>query len=170
MFGCGIQIALGPLKFLFLGAKAKWIRACERTHRFADRYVDKTLKFRQRISMDENERSLGSPVSRVPRNLLSTMAEQTDDRLELRNQVLQALMAASETTAFLVSNAFFQLSRNPPVLQRLRDELSSLGPTKAMDLRFEQLSSMTYLRHVLNESRSNASRLRYLDANSNALP
>ena len=154
MFGCGVQIALGPLKFLFLAAKTKWIKAYKTTHRFADKYVDKALDVRQQISVEKKESTLGTPVHRVPRNLLSTMAEQTDDKVELRNQVLQALMAASETTAFLISNAFFQLSRNPPVLQRLRDEVNSLGLSKAMELDFEQLSSMKYLRHVLSESKS----------------
>ena len=153
MFGCGVQIALGPLKFLFLAAKTKWIKACKTTHRFADKYVDKALDVRQQILV-EKESTLGTPVHRVPRNLLSTMAEQTDDKVELRNQVLQALMAASETTAFLISNAFFQLSRNPPVLQRLRDEVNSLGLSKAIELDFEQLSSIKYLRHVLSESKS----------------
>ena len=156
MFGCGVQIALGPLKFLFLAAKTKWIKACKTTHRFADKYVDKALEVRQQILAEKKEPTLGTPVNRVPRNLLSTMAEQTNDKVELHNQVLQALVAASETTAFLISNAFFQLSRNPPVLQRLRDEVNSLGLSKATELEFEQLSGMKYLRHVLSESKSYA--------------
>lgn len=151
MFGCGVQIALGPLKFLFLAARTKWIKACKTTHRFADKYVDKALEVRRHIVAGKKEPLMG-PVDRVPRNLLSTMAEQTDDKIELRNQVLQALMAASETTAFLISNVFFELSRNPPVLQRLRDEMNSLDLSKAMDLESEQLSGMKYLQHVLNET------------------
>ena len=154
MFGCGIQIALGPLKFLFLAAKTKWNKACNKTHMFADKYVHKALEVRQQLLAEEKEPTLGSPGNPVPRNLLSTMAEHTDDKFELRNHVLQALMAASETTAFLISNVFFQLSRNFPVLQQLRDEVSSRSLSSGMELDFEQLSDMKYLRYVLNESKS----------------
>ena len=40
------------------------------------------------------------------------MAQKTEDKKELRNEILQALMAAQETTAALISNVFFLLSRN----------------------------------------------------------
>lgn len=83
--------------------------------------------------------------------LLHGMAEQTEDRTELRNQILQALMAAQETTSILIRNVFFLLSRHPIVWQRLRREVLLLEDhQKTLDT----LQNMKYLRNVLNESES----------------
>ena len=43
MFGSGRRIALGPPTSLF--RNSKWHRACKKTHRFADSYVDKALQW-----------------------------------------------------------------------------------------------------------------------------
>lgn len=81
--------------------------------------------------------------------LLHAMAEQTNNKTELRNESLQALMAAQETTAVLISNVFFVLSRHPSVWQQLRVEVLSL---MSQELNFDLLQNMKYLRKVLNES------------------
>ena len=79
------------------------------------------------------------------------MAEQINDKMELRNQILQALMAAQETIAVLISNVFFLLSRHPLVWQRLRKEIIALGDS-VLDV--DTLQNLKYLRNVLNESES----------------
>lgn len=76
------------------------------------------------------------------------MAEQTEDRTQLRNEILQALMAAQETTAVLISNVFFLLSRHPSVWKELRQEALSLADDQ---LEMDILLNMKYLRNVLNE-------------------
>lgn len=42
--GCGMRFALGPLKVL-LPSKG-WLKACKRTHEFADVYVARALEYR----------------------------------------------------------------------------------------------------------------------------
>ncbi len=149
MFGSGLRIALGPLKVLH--RDSKWYESCTTTHRFADYYVDKALKWRHERMHSEAIQS----SSEIPRDdrqqhvLLYAMAEQTDDRIELRNQILQAVMAAKETTAVLISNVFFLLSRHSGVWQRLRQEVLSLADS---ELTVETLPNLRYLRNVVNES------------------
>ena len=148
MFGSGFQIALGPLKFLY--RDPKWHESCKTTHGFADKYVDKALEYRQ--SLQSTKRNGTEPGDRQQRHiLLHGMAEQTNDKTELRNQILQALMAAQETTAVLISNVFFLLSRHPLVWQRLRKEIIALGDS-VLDV--DNLQNLKYLRNVLNESES----------------
>ena len=90
-------------------------------------------------------------------NLLYAMAELTNDRTELRNESLQALMAAGETTAVLISNVFFALSRHPEALRRLREEISSI---ENKELDFDLLHNMDYLRKIFNESMARAAKER----------
>lgn len=149
MLGSGIQIALGPFKFLYRYMDSKWLASCKVTHQFAEKYVHKALQHRQTIAKEVSQSEKVSEGTRKPYVLLFGMAEQTDDTVELRNEVLQALMAAQETTAALISNVFFLLSRNEPVWQRLRQEVVALGHA---DLDQELLQGMDYLRNVLNES------------------
>ena len=149
MFGSGLRIALGPLKSLF--RDSKWYRACRTTHRFADHYVDKALQWRhERIHLDETQSTQGKLKDhRQQHILLHGMAEQTDERTELRNQILQALMAAQETTSVLITNVVFLLSRHPVVWQRLRREILMLGDH---EITIDALQNLKYLPNVLNES------------------
>lgn len=149
MLGSGIQIALGPFKFLYRYMDPKWLASCKITHQFAEKYVHRALQHRQTITKEVSQAEKVSEGTRKPYVLLFGMAEQTGDTVELRNEVLQALMAAQETTAALISNFFFLLSRNAVVWQRLRKEIVARGHA---DLDQELLQGMDYLRNVLNES------------------
>ena len=113
MQGSGIRIVLGPFRFLYPYLDSGWLKSCRVTHQFADKYVAKALE----------DRHLSNTR---PYTLLSGMVSRTDDKLTLRNEILQALMAAKETTAALMSNVLFLLSDHPSVWHRLRDEVSSV--------------------------------------------
>ncbi|KAL8945634.1 MAG: hypothetical protein Q9222_007855, partial [Ikaeria aurantiellina] len=150
MFGSGFRIALGPFKWLW--RNSKWREACSITHRFADRYVQKAIDYRQDLQLGlipQRGTDEASP-KRQQKNLLYNMAEQTDDRTTLRNELLQALMAAQETTAVLISNTFFLLARHPDVWNRLRQDALALTEDQAKNM--DALLHIKYLRNVLNES------------------
>ncbi|KAL8980864.1 MAG: hypothetical protein Q9205_004182, partial [Flavoplaca limonia] len=129
MFGSGFQIALGPFKFLY--QNAKWREVCKTTHLFADKYVQKALKCRQSVISDSSfDRKTDRDESKSGSNsqpLLYHLALQTSNSLTLRNEILQAFMAAQGTTAALLSNVFFLLARNPSVWAKLREEVLALG-------------------------------------------
>ena len=137
--GSGMRIAIGPFK-IFL-SKSRWLESCRKTHRFTDYYIDKALQYRRELLAGKTE-----SASHV---LLYNMAKETGDRVELRNQIIQALMAAQETTANLLGNVFYLLARYPKVWEKLREEVL-LIEQKPLD--FDQLMKMKYLRNVLNES------------------
>jgi cytochrome P450 len=140
--GCGLQIALGPLSVLV--PKGSWLKACKKTHDFADVYVDRAIQYREKHSQNGN-----GETSVNQRTLLYNMAQQTGNKTILRNQVVQAMMAAQETTASLVSNVLRVLATNPSVFTELRKEVLAVGDEP---LDFERLSRMKYLQRVITES------------------
>lgn len=145
MFGSGFRIALGPFRVLW--PSPEWQKSCLTTHQFAERYVDKAIEYRRKLDSQDKTEVTDEPTD-GHQNLLYNMAEQTKDRLQLRNEVLQALMAAQETTAVLISNVFFLLSRHPRVSDKLRQEVLSLSEDQ---LEMDVLLNMKELRNVLNE-------------------
>ncbi|KAL8679028.1 MAG: hypothetical protein Q9186_004656 [Xanthomendoza sp. 1 TL-2023] len=148
MFGSAVRIALGPLKPLYRLVDSKWLTACDTTHRFVERYVQKALQYRW--SHDKHGESEMASTGQTPHVLLCDMAKLTDDPLELRDGLLQALMAAQKTTAALISNVFFLLARHPAVWQTLREEVLLLGDSNVDQ---QSLQSLDYLSNILKESR-----------------
>ncbi|KAL8998408.1 MAG: hypothetical protein Q9169_002536 [Polycauliona sp. 2 TL-2023] len=154
MFGSGFRIALGPFKFLY--RSSKWREACKTTHAFADKYVHQALEYRQSVKPksssgkddnddDDEESSSGSKS----KPLIYHLALQTSSPLTLRNEILQALMAAQGTTAALLSNVFFLLARHPVVWDKLRQEVLALGEEEPD---FDRLLHMKYLQNVIKET------------------
>lgn len=141
--GCGLRIALGPLNFLM--PKGAWLKACDKVHKFANVYVDRAIKYRKNISSLED-----SQDKMNQRTLLFNMAQKTDDRTILRNQTVQAMMAATETTASLISHVIRNLASNPTICANVRAEVLALGDAP---LDFDQLPRIKSLQHVITESR-----------------
>ena len=142
LFGCGVRIALGPL--MFLHRDPKWRAACEKTHQFADRYVDRILEQRSKVTTNE---MTTENESRRSHNLIAAMAEHSTDREELRSQVIQGFLGSHETSAVLIANVFFLLARNPGIYKRLREEILSVASMLDMHV----VNNLTYLHNVLNE-------------------
>lgn len=144
--GGGLRMGLGPL--MFLHRDPKWNESNKRVHQVIDKYVDEALE-RQKLGVEREERLNGGGRKRLV--LLDAMAEQSNDRIQLRNEALQAFIAAHETTACLISNIFFQLARHPAAWTKLREEVLALGD---VPLDFEVSMKLKYLRNVINESKS----------------
>ena len=110
---------------------------------FVDELIKKALSNRQKAA----EKSTPEP-GRV--TFLSQLAAETTDRVKIRSELLNLLLAGRDTTAALMANVFFELSKRPEIQSRLRREIDTfIGadlPT------FEGIKSMKYLRAVLNES------------------
>jgi hypothetical protein len=79
---------------------------------------------------------------------LHEVAKYTDDEKELRDQIVNTLIAGRDTTASLMSSAMFVLSRRPDVWRKLQAEVAALDgqpPT------FDQMKGLTYVRYILYE-------------------
>lgn len=78
------------------------------------------------------------------------MAKQTDNRDDLRQQILHVFLAGHDSSAVTTGNAIFHLSRNPEVWKKLRSEILSEGEKP---LTFESLKTLHYLQYIIKESR-----------------
>jgi cytochrome P450 len=89
-------------------------------------------------------------ASEKPRYVfLLELVSQTSDRIKIRSESLSVLFAAHDTTAALLTNLWFDLSKRPDIWTRLRDEIDTLQGRKPS---YEELKNLKYLRAVLNES------------------
>lgn len=126
-------------------------KACKVVHEWGDRYVAKALK---NLALDEKTEKDSDIKERY--TFMREMAKQTPDPIQLRNEVLNILLAGRDTTAGLLSNVFHALARHPRVWEKLKTEIDTLEG-RVPD--YECLRNMHYLKWVLNECRSHLSPL-----------
>jgi cytochrome P450 len=147
----GMRFVLGKLRFLY--RDRKWNESIKIVHAFIDRYVDKAIDFgrnylaeqtMKKLSREEEEEEDGQRYV-----LLQEMAKETDNRDELRNQILHVLLAGHDSSGIAIGNAIFFLCRNPRVWEKLRAEVLAVGSNP---FTFEGLKNMHYLQYVVRET------------------
>jgi cytochrome P450 len=118
-------------------------KACKVVHEWGDRYVAKALA---NLAVAEKAEKDDDVKERY--TFMREMAKQTPDPIQLRNEVLNILLAGRDTTAGLLSNTFHALARHPRIWQKLKAEIDTLEG-RIPD--YECLRNMHYLKWVLNE-------------------
>ena len=78
------------------------------------------------------------------------LANQCRDPIRLRNELLNVLVAARDTTASLLGSIFYFLARHPDTWNKLRAEVAELNGRHPD---YQTLKDMKYLKAVLNESK-----------------
>ncbi|KAJ4415106.1 hypothetical protein N0V82_007545 [Gnomoniopsis sp. IMI 355080] len=82
---------------------------------------------------------------------LHALAAYTRDPKVLRDQLVAVLLAGRDTTASTLSWCIYELARHPAVVAKLRAQiLQVVGPDRTPT--YDDLKSMRYLHHVLNET------------------
>jgi cytochrome P450 len=139
-----VRTRMGP--YVWLYRNRKFDEACNTVHKFVDRFVYRALEYRKMHDMEKgtDEKAEGRYV------FLNELAKATQDPKQLRDELLNILLAGRDTTASLLSHTFHTLARRPDVWAKLKDEVDALGG-KAPD--YETLRNMKYLKYVLNESK-----------------
>ncbi|EEQ39856.1 hypothetical protein CLUG_03984 [Clavispora lusitaniae ATCC 42720] len=139
------RLSLQKLYFLVDGFKFR--RQNRIVHQVTDFFVERALHASDK---EAHSSSRGGYV------FLYELMKQTRDPKVLRDQCLNVLLAARDTTSGLLSFCFFELARNPAVFARLREEISfHFGLGESADLSaisFESLKKCEYLRAVLHET------------------
>ena len=109
-------------------------------HDFVDRYVARRLESRK--LQDTKEATDESYI------FLHELVKETQHPLRIRSELLNVLLAGRDTTASLLSNAWFVIAKRPDIWAKLRAEVEQLGGENPT---YEQLKGMKYLKAVLNE-------------------
>lgn len=119
---------------------------CRTVQEFVEYFVEKKLE-------SLNEKEIEKPSSANRFVLLNELAKETKDPLTLRNEVLNVLHAARDTTAALQGWVFYFLARRPDIFSRLRREILAAFPDQqADDITFTKLWSQSYMLSVINET------------------
>ena len=137
LLGLGLRFLAGPMRVFI--PEAKWKASCSVVNRFIDYHVDTVLKDKHKALLN---------LQPGHRSLLQCLVEQTDDKVEIRNHIIQGMMAAQDTTSVLISNTLFLLSRNQTAWDGLQQEVLDLDSPQ---LTFDRLKSMSLLRNILYE-------------------
>ncbi|OCK74977.1 putative P450 monooxygenase [Lepidopterella palustris CBS 459.81] len=113
-------------------------------HNFVDSYVDKALAKSRQLKESDSENS--------DRYIfIDELVRQTTDRVRIRSEALNVLLAGRDTTASLLTNLWFTLSNRPDIWAKLQAEIAHFQLHGGAPS-FEELKEMKYLRALLNES------------------
>lgn len=145
--GTILRLRLGNL--MFAHRDQKFRDSCKTVHAYAETFVAKALEFRREQARLPAEKRINDDGVRQKYVFLNELAKDTDDPILLRDQIVNMLLAARDTTAGLLSFAFFVLARRPDIWAKLR---ANVLEHYVEPLTYEAVMEMTYLRYVLQES------------------
>jgi cytochrome P450 len=128
------RIILGPLWKLV--PEKNYRKTCATVYGYLDYYINEAF---------------GEGDKMKSKSLIRGLSTQTDDSTFIRSQVIQAMMAAQDTTSELLTNALFFLARHPQYWEQLRAEYSH---TSEVTLTAENLFGSKLIRNILHESKS----------------
>ncbi|KAI0006873.1 cytochrome P450 [Xylariaceae sp. FL0662B] len=132
LFYSMVRVVLGRAWKLL--PQSKYVNTCAKAHNFIDYYIGQAY--------EEED------VSKQ-KSLIKALLVQTDDQDFIRSQVIQAMMAAQDTTSELITNALFLLARHPRYWEQLR--LEFVGKAED-DLSVETLTRSKLIENILHET------------------
>ena len=128
----------------FFPANKQWKYDQKFVHDFVDYYVDKGLAKRSQLLAEKsNAEKPGRYV------FIDELVRQSTDRYRIRSELLNILLAGRDTTASLLSNVWFMLSKRPDIWAKLQEDVATLHG-ELPD--WEELKNLKYLKALLNES------------------
>lgn len=137
----GISKRMQLPKWNFLTRDKRFWASCKISQDFVDGYVAKAFAQTGSASNEKTGRYI----------LAHELARETDDRIDIRNQLLNIFLPAHDASAASLTNLFFNLARHPHVWAKLRQEALTLAPATE-ELTFERLKSLKYLQQVISEN------------------
>ncbi|KAI0478575.1 cytochrome P450 [Xylariaceae sp. FL0804] len=131
LFYSMVRVVLGPVWNLL--PQSRYRDVCAKAHSFIGHFINQA---------HEDENVLAG------RSLIQALSLQTQDPVFIKSQVIQAMIAAQDTTSELLTNALFLLSRHPKYWERLRAEFVGMED----NLSVENLLSSKLTENIINET------------------
>ncbi|CUM65864.1 uncharacterized protein PRCAT00003514001 [Priceomyces carsonii] len=133
--------------FYFLINTKEFRQANAKVQDFTQYYVKKAL------ATSEEELESKSKDGYI---FLYELVKKTKDPKVIQDELLSIMLAGRNTTASLLSFIFFELSRNPVIWEKLKQEIyACFGNNDSVnlgDITFESMKRCTYLRWVVDET------------------
>ncbi|KAK4671411.1 hypothetical protein QC764_607310 [Podospora pseudoanserina] len=142
--GVAQKIRLGSLAPLYYNAD--YGKACKMVHEYVDPIVLAAIEATQKTGSEQH-----SNVGDEKRyTFLAALASEGISPKKIRDHVLNILIAARDTSACLMSAAFFELARQPAIQAKLRAEVDRQLEGRLP--RYDDLKDMTYLNWFIKEA------------------
>lgn len=142
-----ISMAMLLNEFYRLMETKSFLDKCRLCHRYIDQFVHKAMSRKEGLKGVEQ----GKKEKYV---FLDSLASETDDPVEIRNQLLSILVAGRDTTAACLSFLFLMLAQHPGVFTKLREtiieEFGTFNSPK--DISFSKLKACSYLQWCISET------------------
>ena len=157
-----LRLKLGRLWFL---ADGFWFRlACYKVQSYVDNYIREATAHAEEAAKGSHNGEKGAAARVVDLEavdsddrrygLISELVGSYPDKVALRNQVMQLLVAGRDTTAATLTWAFILLEAHPTKFDRLQSEIIEHFGTESNPRRpvtFDNLKSCAYLQWVVSE-------------------
>ncbi|KAH8894340.1 cytochrome P450 [Thozetella sp. PMI_491] len=140
------QFRLGPFFRRFQWSRKTVEQNYEACRQYVGRFVRQAMALRS-ASLDEKR--IPNFEDDARNHFLKELANSNESEEQIRDEVLNILLAGRDTTASLLSSFFFLVARRPDIWKKLRAEVSELegrAPT------YEKLRDMKYAKYCLNET------------------
>lgn len=130
-----MRYRLGPLWWAYYNPS--WSPSLDILNKFVQPFVERAL------SLDPRQEKSG--------NLTEELSQFTRNPKDLRDQLVNILLAGRDTTAATLSFLFYELAYRPDIYARLRREVLQTLHTDG-ELTYSNLKGMKYLQNCLNET------------------
>ena len=157
-----LRLKLGRLWFLADGISFRL--ACRKIKTFADSYIRDAAAHADAArkaattqgTAQKDATDINNPESHDDRRygLISELVDSYPDKIALRNQVMQLLVAGRDTTAATLTWALILLDAHPDIFSRLRKaiiEVFGFESKPMAPITFENVRSCIYLQWVISE-------------------
>ncbi|KAM7183302.1 cytochrome P450 52A13 [Rhypophila sp. PSN 637] len=139
---CAKRFRLAPFHFVYNPTSFR--EACRSVHEFVESYIREAGLMKDELAGEKQDEGSASWFIRQ-------VAQQSASEIELRDQLLNVLLAGRDTTACCLSWTFRLLVRHPAAMDRLRREVAAVMGEQAVATR-EQTRMMPFLACVVKES------------------
>ena len=132
----------GDLEWLGVLLPGLGARQFRRDSKFVNDYISKVIEeasLHFKASTPDTERYI----------LLESLLEQDLPPEQIRAEILNTLLAGRDTTASMLSDLWFELSKHPRVFKKLHAEIRAEANIE--DLDYQTIKSLSYLKATLNE-------------------
>ncbi|KAF1979634.1 cytochrome P450 [Bimuria novae-zelandiae CBS 107.79] len=140
----GLIARLGPLNKFVPRKRMGFYSSLKVLDDFVDMYIEKALALSPRELEEKSKHDSGY-------TFLHAIAGYTRDRKVLRDQLVSILLAGRDTTACTLTWAIYELSRQPDIIAKLRQEIIQQVGLERQPT-YQDLKDMKYLSHILNET------------------
>jgi cytochrome P450 len=132
---------LGPFRHWY--PKAGKHRALKKLDKFMEPIISAVLE----LSPEELESKLSKKDT-----FIHALARFTRSKKMMRDQIMSLLLAGRDTTACTLSWLFLELSRNPQVVKKLKEEIyNAIGDSDRCPS-YQEIKDMKYLTWIINET------------------